>query len=1103
MQEELDFVWDWRPRPPPGAGVLDILEGSKLTDRANRVRLDTVENVENYLKAHPGKFNGLASVYLTEVDRADQNWQYGKITAKHFQSAKDVRTPANIKAYLSDFYDALSGAIERTRRRWETQKGAPIGSKGDFIARVIAANYFTVDVFLADDVTDESMLVLKVDLSGLDSVPTTEPSLDNLIAGLTWRGDRVAATWNKVELTIRPTLVKHVYAADITKHGEMWTATLDECYHEIDSDDIPADDMRALTEKLETDRAMSVLWRRAIGPGGVDVHMQLRAALMCSYTHGGSVWKMPPPGPSFTTNDRVTVTKTHGAITVAKTADADTFVTVSADGPTITVTVSEFNKSTTTDTGVKTKQHNFTRSGLELLNKVAPALQQINLKGGLLDAFDGMPVRTFAVVDLDNNRRTKQVAFDALEVAIGEWGAWAGGALGLETAPADMRFATVGKVKPVDRLQAINPGLAFSMMSWSPYDALELGVSTASVVQAFVKGLEAGKLTFEHILGVVDAYPERASSFSAPGAVDAMISTLQVMESAKLKPLLRALAEKSNPIVSRDPGGDYRICLDEKCNTMMELESRQRPQGVALAYAVISSGAIFDKAVRKGGPTPLKVRTPKRHAPPVAYSPLTQKAQFLEVTQLVPKFLVDGYNERVRGENVKPMIFNPAPGAVAVPDGGFSVALAAAFCCNAKSGVDHRQFLDDRPARRWINLFGVMGGGVHLPVVVFDEPIPFASARNFIEEVAEAGGENILGGLIITRGHVVAFTNSNGRIVTCNTWGEEYGFTDDGKIGRKGMVLRVCFLHLPDRTSPPPPFPASQSSDSELLAIIDGSNVVDRKGTVRYDTVVSVGKYLYEHPNLRRGTVQVGVGEAIVDMDMDTRTKFASAYFTDVDDLRTLSNIKDFLFDYYAVTTVRRSKTIEEFFFDVLDKGYIEFIVERPDGNTLNLRVDVPSYDDFTSDDESSGGESSGGESSGDEDESSLEPHLAVDQLEHDGILKILEDNLDQFDGEVRDLRGGEGMMLQAGGKCWFAAVMTLMARCGQTLETECQIDRALLVYATTMYNCSYQIDRAVAADDVHVSNVLGPIKGRPAMPLLLEDPPSTTSAAFVDLAVV
>ena len=918
--------------------------------------------------------------------------------------------------------------------------------------------------------------------------PGAGGSMEATIASLSGGRGRAYGHNDGVELIVKMTPTPHVHVAEITKNGAVWTATLDETY---------PDDIQVIKATLLADRAMSALWRRARGPGGVDVHMQLRAALMCSYTHGGSVWKMPPPGPSFTTNDRVTVTKTHRAITVAKTADADTFVTVSADGPTITVTVSEFNKSTTTDTGVETtKQHNFTSSGLELLNKVAPALQQINLKGGLLDAFDGMPVRTFAVVDLDNNRRTKQVSFDALEVAIGEWGAWAGGALGLETAPADMRFATVGKVKPVDRLQTINPGLAFSMMSWSPYDALELGVSTASVVQAFVKGLEAGNLTLEHILGVVNAYPERASSFSAPGAVDAMISTLQATESAKLEPLLRALAEKSNPIVSRDPGGDYRICMDDKCNTMMELESRQRPHGVALAYAVISSGAIFDKAVRKGGPTPLKVRTPKRHAPSVAYSPLTQKAQFLEVTQLVPKFLVDGYNERVRGETVKPMIFNPAPGAVAVPDGGFSVALAAAFCCNAKSGVDHRWFLDDRPARRWINLFGVMGGGVHLPVVVFEEPIPFASARNFIEEVAEAGGENILGGLIITRGHVVAFTNSNGRIVTCNTWGEEYGFTDDGQIGRKGMVLRVCFLHLPGRTSPPPPFPASQSSDSELLAIIDGSNV-DRKGTVRYDTVVSVGGYLNEHPNLRRGTVQVDVGEAFVDMDIDTHTRFASAYFMHVNDLRTLSNIKDFLFDYHAVTAVRRRKTIEEFFFDVLGKGYIDFIVEFPDDNTLNLRVDVPSYDDFTIDDESSGDESSP-----DEDESSLEPHSAVDQLEHDGILKILKDNLDQFDGEVRDLRGGEGMMLQAGGKCWFAAVMTLMARCGQTLETECQVDRALLVYATTMYNCSYQIDRAVAADDVHVSNVLGPIKG-PALPLRLEDPASTTSAAFVDLAVV
>ena len=94
-------------------------------------------------------------------------------------------------------------------------------------------------------------------------------------------------------------------------------------------------------------------------------------------------------------------------------------------------------------------------------------------------------------------------------------------------------------------------------------------------------------------------------------------------------------------------------------------------------------------------------------------------------------------------------------------------------------------------------------------------------------------------------------------------------------------------------------------------------------------------------------------------------------------------------------------------------------------------------------------------------------------------------------------------MLLQAGGRCYFAAAMTLLARCGQPLHVDYGVDKALLVYATTVYNCSYQINDTAADDDVYVSNTLGVLYKPPPMELP-EGPKQKKpkmNQGFIDLA--
>ena len=92
--------------------------------------------------------------------------------------------------------------------------------------------------------------------------PGAGGSMEATIASLSGGRGRAYGHNDGVELIVKMTPTPHVHVAEITKNGAVWTATLDETY---------PDDIQVIKATLLADRAMSALWRRARGPGGVDV----------------------------------------------------------------------------------------------------------------------------------------------------------------------------------------------------------------------------------------------------------------------------------------------------------------------------------------------------------------------------------------------------------------------------------------------------------------------------------------------------------------------------------------------------------------------------------------------------------------------------------------------------------------------------------------------------------------------------------------------------------------------------------------------------------------------------------------------------------------
>lgn len=635
------------------------------------------------------------------------------------------------------------------------------------------------------------------------------------------------------------------------------------------------------------------------------------------------------------------------------------------------------------------------------------------------------------------------------------------------------------------------PDLIVRLMAMKPKQSLTVECIKSADIASFLDEVAFGCLTLPAVLRAADTTP-----FIAKGCFTAVadaINRAMIGKDTSVFTLLNTLCSTDSTFVTKTSKG-YTVRVPERPGktalistgivvkipmftlegTMVTMSYDENYDAAVpskiLALALLDAERIIDTHMGESGRTPNQVLTP---GPANTFrlgdfNEKQQVARFRRALDKIPTELKAAYLQMCLTLDNRTLFWKPE-------DGGWEYQMLIAALQTADEGVwfvpmsrggDHAQDagtrLVDMETRVKSVAVGANGGLVVMHLKIRNSSVLINEIKSQIKGVAEricndTPGAVVYGGFLEILEHAIAFTicETTGNAVTCNSYGKSFAFGPEYEFENDHVFAVTLLVFMPPPTNGP-----------VLLGILPGSTLPDD------------GE---ETPLLPEGIKVYLFGNDEVEDRWQYQHLFRK-HFGAVTDARTHANIRGYLLDLYR--TIRSSPESRELWEKDhggslgTRKGFIARVVAA---NSFTFKVDVDP----------------------EEDDSLLSEWVVKVNLqslldrkfEHDPLISV-QDTPAYYKAikaehvyDLSDNRCSPGFLIQAGGSCWFAAAMTLLARCGQPLSEKHNVSKVILLYATTVYNCSYQIESARSADRKYFERVVGgPV-------------PWNLQAAFADLA--
>ena len=658
-----------------------------------------------------------------------------------------------------------------------------------------------------------------------------------------------------------------------------------------------------------------------------------------------------------------------------------------------------------------------------------------------------------------------------------------------------------------------NPDTILRLLAMNPRQPLTVACITAPEIVTFLNQAAFGCLTLSTVLQALEktTFTAKGSFTAIADAINRAILTNELYaidgftkgEEKAVFVLLKTLLLKQTSVFVEELPGEYVVKVPEELDATYKFSSdivvripKNSLRGMTvtlpfdqnynaavpsqiLAIAILDTERIIDPYIGESGPTPMKVLMPGAAGNGMRLANFNvdeQENQFALALEKIPVELRDAYMLRCEDLGRTRKSWTPL-------NGGWPNPMLVAALQTAADGVwfasvhrnDHLQDLATtlegiRATAKGVATTGD-GGLVIIQNTIHSSAVLINEIKSQIADVArqicvDTPGAVVYGGILSIPEHVLAFTicDQTGVAVTCNSYGEDFEFGAEQEFlddHVEGVMLLVSV-----------PRPNTAPGGPRVLQMSAAGAVPGRS-----EQVTAV--YLSE-------------GER--DRTKWQKNDLIVKHFKTVTDARTPEKIKAYLLELYDEMYANPSEFTE---WQEEHGGHFEtndaFIAHVVSQNFFRVRT-APL-----------------GAASG----RVLGPVVKVDlcnlldrKFKHTSLIR--KENVPAYHAQLQaagvhglvDNRCSPGVLAQAGGSCWFAAAMTLLARCGKPLATIHGVNKDVLLYATMVYNCSYQIQSAQSVDQRRFAEQISrSTRGDDGRAAPLFSVRGSLNAAFADLA--